>query len=177
MKVTHNSKKKFHKNKTDLTNQKINSLTVIAEGERKLYDGGTYAGQWICKCDCGKIIIVAANRLLQKKTKNQIKSCGCLNHTGPHKNSKVKDPSEISYRALKKRYLFSAKFRKIEWALNEEDCLKLFKNKCVYCGVEPQGQFNVYITKNGNYTTKNRERAKLAAIKFNGIDRHENYLY
>lgn len=50
----------------DLTGQKFHRLTAIK------YLGGR---KWRCKCDCGNMIDVFTNNL----TRNNTKSCGCLN--------------------------------------------------------------------------------------------------
>lgn len=54
----------------DLTNQKINRLTVIKKQGINKYGGV----DWLCQCDCGKYTIVSSNML----NSGQIKSCGCL---------------------------------------------------------------------------------------------------
>ena len=55
----------------DLAGQKFNRLTVI-ETAGKAKDGNY---KWLCKCVCGKEVIVPSARL--RKGENQ--SCGCLN--------------------------------------------------------------------------------------------------
>lgn len=54
----------------DLTEKKFNRLTVIERAENNKYNRAT----WLCKCDCGNMIIVSGNALLKSNTK----SCGCL---------------------------------------------------------------------------------------------------
>jgi hypothetical protein len=54
----------------NLVGQKFNRLEVLALDSVK--KGAT---QWLCKCDCGEIIIVAGFRLKNGHTR----SCGCLN--------------------------------------------------------------------------------------------------
>jgi hypothetical protein len=53
----------------DLTGGRYGRLTVISKAESA---GGRV--QWICQCDCGNEVIVAAYRLKANTTK----SCGCL---------------------------------------------------------------------------------------------------
>ena len=53
----------------DLTNQKFNRLTVL-----KLAPKHKNKIAWLCRCDCGKTIIVLASNL----TNNRTRSCGCL---------------------------------------------------------------------------------------------------
>ncbi|TCT14563.1 hypothetical protein EDC18_10544 [Natranaerovirga pectinivora] len=52
--------------KVDYTGKRFEKLTVIKRDEN--------IAKWICKCDCGKEIIVYGNRLKNGK----VKSCGCL---------------------------------------------------------------------------------------------------
>ena len=52
----------------DLTGRRFGKLKVI---KRTLNDGNQPT--WLCKCDCGKEIIVRGDQLRYKK----IKSCGC----------------------------------------------------------------------------------------------------
>lgn len=59
------------RNYTDHTGQRFGNLTAIK------YAGRKYAQQkpcWLCRCDCGKEIIVAGSHLRRGQ-----KSCGCLN--------------------------------------------------------------------------------------------------
>ena len=54
----------------DLRNKRFNRLKVIKLDHVDKY----YNSYWLCKCDCGKQIIVTAGRLRSEHTK----SCGCL---------------------------------------------------------------------------------------------------
>ena len=56
----------------DLTGQQFHYLTVIERAENTK-QGKT---QWLCKCVCGKMVIVAASDL--KKKRHPHKSCGCM---------------------------------------------------------------------------------------------------
>ena len=60
---------KCNSTKIDMLGKKINRLTVIGEAPNAP-DG---SAMWLCKCDCGKEIIVKGNTL----RRNGIKSCGC----------------------------------------------------------------------------------------------------
>lgn len=53
--------------------KKFNRLKVIAKANDYISKNITY-DRWICKCDCGKKIIVRGSVLRNSKTK----SCGCL---------------------------------------------------------------------------------------------------
>lgn len=56
----------------DLTGMKFNRLTVIRPAE----SSKTKETRWICRCDCGKEVIVQSNNLKS----GQVKSCGCYRH-------------------------------------------------------------------------------------------------
>ena len=56
----------------DLTNQRFGKLKVIKRIENKNY-GSRSCVQYLCKCDCGNLVKVIAQRLRSGETK----SCGC----------------------------------------------------------------------------------------------------
>lgn len=55
----------------DLTGKKFGRLTVIRSAEKQEKNA---SHQWLCHCDCGKTITVAANQL----KRGDVRSCGCL---------------------------------------------------------------------------------------------------
>lgn len=64
---------KAHQVKKDLTGQRFGRLTVLElagppDGRRR----STY--KWLCRCDCGKTVVLPTNALTTGKTQ----SCGCL---------------------------------------------------------------------------------------------------
>lgn len=67
-KVNHNKKEYL-----DLTGQKFGNLTVIELTEQKAKKGPRKRKIWICKCDCGKEVLVTTANL----TRGHNKSCGC----------------------------------------------------------------------------------------------------
>lgn len=54
----------------DLTGKKFNRLTVIKRIENNKHN----QSQWLCKCDCGNMVVVVAAHLKNGHTK----SCGCI---------------------------------------------------------------------------------------------------
>lgn len=58
----------------DLTGQRFGRLTVISRDEDYIYHNKQRYARWKCKCDCGKITIVRADKLKIGTTQ----SCGCL---------------------------------------------------------------------------------------------------
>lgn len=58
----------------DLQNERFGKLTVIKRVDNKVYKNGRSTPQWLCQCNCGNKIIVAASNLRKGSTQ----SCGCL---------------------------------------------------------------------------------------------------
>ena len=82
------------KTRKDLTGQKFGRLTVIKYAYTK-----KKAAYWLCKCDCGKEIIIMANSLLSNKTK----SCGCLRKDLLKTHSLTKDRLYTTWNNIKQR--------------------------------------------------------------------------
>lgn len=57
----------------DLTGRRFGRLTVLGKVGAYKYDTYTIS-RWLCRCDCGKTIVVLGNGLKQGRTR----SCGCL---------------------------------------------------------------------------------------------------
>lgn len=57
----------------DITEQKFNRLTVMKKAESYILPSGGKVGQWLCRCDCGNMVIVKTSHLFSGHTK----SCGC----------------------------------------------------------------------------------------------------
>lgn len=77
----------------DLTEKKFTYLTVEERSDRKGKSGGTF---WICKCQCGNKVTVAATDL---KTGNT-KSCGCLMIEKATIHGLSKTPEYAIYKAM-----------------------------------------------------------------------------
>lgn len=60
----------MHPNTKDLTGCKIGKLTVLKDGGRSS-SGGM---MWLCECDCGSRVVVAATNLISGRQK----ACGCV---------------------------------------------------------------------------------------------------
>lgn len=66
--------------KKDLTGQKFGKLTVIREHpDPYVSQAGKKTRRWVCRCDCGKEVIVLQNVLTANR--NTPKSCGCAKST------------------------------------------------------------------------------------------------
>lgn len=62
------------KNIIDLTGQRFGRLVVIKRSDDKILPCGQKQICWLCRCDCGKEIVVRGSALRQSHTK----SCGCI---------------------------------------------------------------------------------------------------
>ena len=62
------------KSKLDLTGQVFSRLTVLMEVDPVVTSQGALESCWLCRCECGKEVIVRQKNLLYKNTR----SCGCL---------------------------------------------------------------------------------------------------
>ena len=139
------------KNKSDLTNLKINKLLVLEKvSERK---PGYSVYHWLCRCDCGNLTEVPRNQLLHKKHPTQ--SCGCNRGIRGIRNV------DSSFNKLFSIYTFSAKKRNLEFNLNKEQFRLLTSATCHYCGNPPQ---KVIKNSKNNYSD----------YIYNGIDRKDN---
>jgi hypothetical protein len=60
----------------DRTGQRYGRLLVLGPSERKFvtYKCGKRSYEWLCRCDCGKELVILGNHLQQGK----FRSCGCL---------------------------------------------------------------------------------------------------
>lgn len=56
----------------DLTGKKFGYLTVV-----KLFRETHLGKSWLCKCDCGKEVVMCSSRLLGSQKRRPEKSCGC----------------------------------------------------------------------------------------------------
>ena len=61
-------------NLIDLTGRKFGRLTVIKRADDYIQPNGNHKTQWLCRCDCGKEVVLCATTF---KTGNT-QSCGCL---------------------------------------------------------------------------------------------------
>jgi hypothetical protein len=75
--------------KRDLSGEKFHSLTVIRATSHAEWGWLN----WLCKCDCGKEVVVAGYRLVQGK----IQSCGCARGKAAKHNGCANGKSEPIY--------------------------------------------------------------------------------
>jgi hypothetical protein len=69
--------------KVDRIGERFGRLTIVEEKEPKLYKPRTYARIFLCKCDCGNMVVASYTNL---KVGN-VRSCGCLKKVQPRRKN------------------------------------------------------------------------------------------
>jgi hypothetical protein len=103
------------------------SITVIEPSGRK-------RRSVLCKCKCGKELLVRVDGLFSGNKKQARKSCGCTKNFVNGINAQSRRKPESVYRFLYERYKSSAKRRNIVFGLSRCDYDSIIKNNCHYCG-------------------------------------------
>lgn len=107
----------------DLTGQKFDRLTVIKRAEDKIYDNGKHYTRFLCKCDCGKEILVFANGLKG----NQI-SCGCVKRSkGEQQIFHYLQNNKINFKEQYQIILENNEKRYFDFAILNNDILGLIE--------------------------------------------------
>lgn len=111
---------------------------------------------WNCECDCGNKITTLQHSLKS----GRVNSCGCLKKELAAERCKKRllPNNKSASNDVIYKYKLRAKKENIDWKLSEEQCLKIFKDKCFYCGAEPH---RIKKINSSNFT-------------YNGIDRVDN---
>lgn len=136
--------------KEDLTGQTFWRLTVIKQVEDYVSPSGFHRAQWLCKCECGKEIVVRSNAF---KTGNT-KSCGCLSMD--LKKQRLPNNRGVINQIIL-QYKRHARDRNLDWNLSYDDVVEIIQKPCFYCGTE----------KSNHFTTKHCKEG----YDYNGIDR------
>tara|TARA_B110000503_G_scaffold22355_1_gene34485 strand:- start:2370 stop:2969 length:600 start_codon:yes stop_codon:yes gene_type:complete len=92
----------------------------------------------LCKCKCGKELLVRVDGLFSNSKKQSRKSCGCTKIFVNGINAQSRRKPESVYRFLYERYKSSAKKRNIVFGLSRCDYESIIKNNCYYCGSKPE---------------------------------------
>lgn len=87
-----------------------------------------------------------------------------------HRNRKY-SIEESSYRCRATTMKAQAKKRGLPWSLSIEEVIHIIKDKCFYCGVEPESSFNAYKNRRLPKWRYTKELLEQSWIKTNGIDR------
>lgn len=130
---------------------KMGKLTVLDTVESKLTPNGDNHTTLKCICDCNTIKHVNAAGFL----KGSYLSCG------KSECKKDFDPKNSVINHTYKTYKYNAKKRDINFNISKKDVENIIFKPCYYCGV---------IGGNTSNLIKNKP------IKYNGIDRHDNFV-
>jgi hypothetical protein len=141
----------------DLIGKVFSRLTVIRQEESILY-GKTKKRIWLCKCLCGKELLLSTGAL----TSGNTKSCGCLHdevrgEVSRKTRKKLADP-DSGYKSIMNSYKNNALKRGYDFDLSFEEFKQVVISDCYYCNIEPS---NLY---SKNYYN----------VLYNGIDRVNN---
>lgn len=118
----------------------------------------------LCKCKCGKELLVRVDSLFSNNKKQSRKSCGCTKSFVNGMNAQSRRKPESVYRYIYERYQSGAKSRNIEFNLTREEHLEIVQKKCYYCGADPEIK-QPHIGK-GKYVG--------VPVPYNGIDRMDS---
>lgn len=137
---------------SNFVGQKFNKLYAF----KKIKKNGR-CWYW-CRCDCGNEKLIAGWRLKSGYTK----SCGCMRREVDSWRNKGKrlNPGLSNARRVIDYYKKNAKRRNINFELSEDECIRILKQKCFYCGRDP---FNIQYRKNS-----------WGKFVYSGIDRIDN---
>lgn len=144
-------------------NQKFGRLIVI----KRLPNDTSKRTKWICKCDCGKEIIVTSHDLSRKDGKGT-KSCGCylrdINRNRLFKGTK--NISHTYFTSLRN----GAKARKIDFNIKIEYIQELLEQQDYKCALS---NLNIQCSKN---TNKNSVLYQEQTASLDRIDNSKGYI-
>lgn len=120
----------------------------------------------LCKCKCGKELLVRVDGLFSNSKKQSRKSCGCTKSFVNGINAQSRRKPESVYRYVYEQYKSSAKSRNIDFNLSKKEYLEIIKQNCYYCGSEPE------------LRQPSRGKGKYVGIPvlYNGIDRIDSMM-
>lgn len=145
----------------DHTGKRYYQLTVIKRANNDTNGRST----WLCKCDCGKEVLVKGFSLSTGNTK----SCGCRNdiwkkNLGKRRRDamQIKYPGNVSaILRLYAGYKRGASVRNLDFDLGLEEFKTITQQPCYYCGIPPRQVIHT-------------AHSKLISYTHNGIDRINN---
>jgi hypothetical protein len=128
---------KENRNQDEILDKKFGRLRVL---------GAKGKNSWLCRCDCGKEIVVRGCYLKSGHTG----SCGCLRiYRHPER--------DVGLRLLYYRYKCRAKRAKREFSISLDKFKVLTKKNCFYCGRGP--------------CSVSKSKSRHSEYVYNGLDR------
>ena len=137
--------------------ERFGRLIVVRRDYEEQKKRKSKSAHWVCKCDCGKTVIVAGSSLLRKKG---TKSCGCwAKELSASRIAKMnqKPHGVASFNSTFYHYKYNAARRNLSFKLSKDEFKELISKNCRYCDGEPQNKY------------KNRQPT--GDLIYNGIDR------
>jgi hypothetical protein len=117
----------------------FNYLTVIDDKSVSFVEpSGRKRRTVLCKCECGKELLVRVDSLFSESKKHNRKSCGCTKNFINGINAQSRRKPESVYRFLYERYKTNAKSRNLNFELTRTDYDIIIKQNCYYCGSTPE---------------------------------------
>ena len=150
-------------------NLRFSKLLVIADADPIIDKDNKKRTAYLCKCDCGKEVIIKRHFLQNKKSGP--KSCGCLTNEQRSKLglSKRKLPPDLTSAKVFYNRTYS------DGDITFEKFCELSQNNCYYCNSKPSNSYNKYI--NRDKWSKNSDFAKEnGTFIYNGLDRIDSTL-
>lgn len=92
----------------------------------------------LCKCKCGKELLVRVDGLFSNSKKQSRKSCGCTKSFVNRMNAQTRRKPESVYRYIYEQCQSGARSRNIDFNLTREEHLEIVQKKCYYCGAIPE---------------------------------------
>ncbi len=140
-----------------LPGTEFHGLTVIKFHHKlaRIYNNKKrYLWYYLCKCVCGKELLIEKDQL----TQNKRMSCGCL-YAKIKGIANRKEKYESSFNMVYGGYKTRTTERKIEFLLSKKEFKFLTSQPCFYCGTEP------------NQYRFSHEKICYGVYKYNGLDR------
>jgi hypothetical protein len=129
-------------NKRNLTitrGQSFYDLTVLSDNIEYITElSGRKRRAVRCKCKCGNEKLIRIESLYDTRPTACAKSCGCTKRYVNGINAQSRRRPESVYRFLYERYLVGSKQRNIIFELSKTQFENIIKQKCYYCGQEPE---------------------------------------
>lgn len=123
---------------------------------------------YICQCDCGTLTSIHSSNL---RPAGKVVSCGCYRAERSKQPRAPREedrntPEERGFQQVWDGYRKSARKRKFEFSLTQDEFRSLIKRDCEYCGESPANQINS--------SRKIRSHSYSAKLTYSGIDRRDN---
>lgn len=138
----------------DRAGRRYGRLLVLRQTE----SGSGYRVRWLCRCDCGNEVDVAANNLGRG-----VRSCGCLQSECSSRRASQRYRGtfiQVAMNRIIDQYKRNAMVKKRPFDLTTAEVAVIFDSKCHYCGTAPSNRAKI--------------PCRTELFVYNGIDRIDN---